>query len=396
MWRGGTPRPVGENGEVRWPRPWLTVSVAVLVVVAVVLVLERPGPPRGRALSADCLPLRLPTSVAGINALIERYHKVPGFVGADVGADALLQDGRRLWFFGDTLRGAGFDGQRFVRNSMLLFGRHCASVVLPADHGAVIPDRADGVGYWPMSVAVLRHHGYDVVGVGAQRVEQTGTGPYDFDTLGPAVAEFVVPAGRPPEFIGVHDVLPDDPSRARPMWGAAIAVHYDAESSWVYLYGTAKPEHRVTFGWSLHLARARLVDVTDPSRWAYWDGRAWQQRADRAVALIPAQGGVSQVLSVFERDGAWYAVSKRDEVLGTDLVVWKAPAPTGPFVAAPPVARIPSKTSGVLRYMPLAHPDLLPRPGHVVVSYSRNVTNIARIPGNPDLYRPKFLEIALP
>ena len=374
-----------------------------LVAIAVLLVagafagrwLDELALPHPTRLTATCVPNRQPTTVAGINAMIADYRKLPGFVGADVGASAPLQGDRSLWVFGDTLRAASFEGQKFVRNSMLLFSPRCVSLVLPPDHGAVIPDRADGVGYWPMSVGVVHYPGYDLVGVSAQRVRQTGAGLFDFVVLGPAVAELKVPVGGDPVLIGVKDVLPDDPSRKRPMWGAAIAVREIGRVPWVYLYGTANPEKPLVFGSSLHLARTRISEVTSPSRWQYWDGRRWQDRADRAAVLIPAAGGVSAVLSVFEKDGSWYAVSKRDEVVGTDLVVWKAPAPTGPFVASPPAARIPS-TGGVLRYMPLAHPDLLPRPGHVVVSYSRNVTNIARIGDDPDLYRPRFLEIPLP
>jgi hypothetical protein len=113
--------------------------------------------------------------------------------------------------------------------------------------------------------------------------------------------------------------------------------------------------------------------------------------------LVPAVGGVSQTLSVFERDGRWYAVSKRDEFLGTDLVIWSSPRPTGPFTAAPPVAQIPSDaTQGRLRYMPLAHPDLLPQDGSVIVSYSQNETDVTKVGDDPFLYRPRFLRVPLP
>ena len=37
---------------------------------------------------------------------------------------------------------------------MLLWDTDCVSVVLPPSQGALIPDRRDGVGYWPMSTAV--------------------------------------------------------------------------------------------------------------------------------------------------------------------------------------------------------------------------------------------------
>ena len=58
-------------------------------------------------------------------------------------------------------------------------------------------------------------------------------------------------------------------------------------------------------------------------------------------------------------------------------------------------AQIPS-TSSQLRYMPLAHAELLPEPGTMVVSVSRNTTEIEQIPNDPSLYRPEFLRIDLP
>lgn len=373
----------------------LALLAAVVAVVAVAggTLLNRDDQAPARRLSLDCLPFTPPTDVAGLNRLITGYRALPGFVGADVGADVLLQDGRRLWVFGDTLRQRDFEGQRFVRNSMLMFSPGCATVVMPSDHGAVVPDRADGVGYWPMDLGAVRRTGSDIVGVSLQRVRTTGSGTFDFEVLGPAIALFEVPAGQAPRLLSVQDLGPDDADPERPMWGAAIETTDEA----VYIYGTARPADGSTFGRSLRVARAPIEDVTDQTAWRYWDGRHWQPEAARATELIAAVGGVSEVLSVFRRNHTWYAVSKRDDVLGEDLVIWKAPAPTGPFVPSAPLADIPSDSDdGLLRYMPLAHPDLLPTDDSVVVSYSRNVADLERLLERPRLYRPEFLRVPLP
>jgi hypothetical protein len=306
----------------------------------------------------------------------------------------LLQDGRRLWVFGDTLRSPDFSGQRFVRNSMLVFGPDCAASVLPADHGALIPDRRDGIGYWPMSIARIQRAGYDLVGVATQRVVATKEpdGAAGFVNLGPAMSVFVVPRGKTPQLIASEDLGPDSKDPSRPEWGAATAMH----DGWVYLYGTAHPQGCVC-GFSLRVARVRPDQILDRTSWRFWDGHTWQRSASHAVELIGADGGVSQTLSVFERGGRWYAVSKRDEFIGTDLVVWSAPSPTGPFDHGTRVATISSdEKTGELRYMPLAHPDLIPDPRSVVVSYSRNNTDVQKIEDDPFLYRPQFLRVSLP
>jgi hypothetical protein len=364
-------------------------TIAVLSVAGATKIV--PDEPSAHAYSLDCLPFTPPHDVAGINRMIARYRSLPGFVGADVGADALLQDGRRVWVFGDTLRQPDFKGERFVRNSMLIFSPGCATVVMPSDHGAVIPDREDGVGYWPMDVGVEHLAGFDLVGVSLQRVRSTGEGAFDFRILGPAVALFKVPRGKAPMLLHRRDLGPDAVDPTRPVWGAAI----ETVGHTVYIYGTAQPADRSTFGRSLEVARAPVTEVANQATWRYWDGHRWQRHPRRAAALIPAAGGVSEVLSVFRRGATWYAVSKRSDVLGKDLVIWKAPAPTGPFVPSAPLAELPSD-SGLLRYMPLAPPDLLPAEDSVVVSYSRNVADLERLLDHPSLYRPYFLRVPLP
>lgn len=341
--------------------------------------------------NADRLPVTEPRSIEAIGRLAEKFRDHPAFQGADVGADVRLSDGRHLWVFGDTVRAADFPEPRIVHNSIVVVGAGSVEVVLPGDAGAAIPDRADGVGYWPMSVGRVSRGGHDLVAVGLMRVRSVGWGVFDFALLGPAVAFFRVPPGRSPQLVEVRDLGPDSDDRDRPMWGAAVAT----DATWVYLYGT-RPGGLWVFGSSLHLARSLPRDLAEPTAWEFWTGRGWARDPDLLGTLVEAEVGVSQILSVFERDGWWYAVSKRGDVFGTDLLVWKAPAPTGPFVAGPVLATIPSEEAGVLRYMPLAHPELPAAPGAVVVSYSRNVSSMQTLLEDPSCYRPVFVEVPLP
>lgn len=347
------------------------------------------------AATTECVASGEVQDVDGLNRIAE-LRGTSAFQGGDVGASATLQDGRTVWMFGDTLRGEGADGGRFVRNSMLLVEPGCLRVVLPRGDGAIIPDRSDGVGYWPMSVVTVSEPGYDLVSVTAQRVHTVDADdPFGFEALGPAVAVFVVPVGGTPQLVSRTDVGADDADTTSPMWGAATALSADG---WLYLWGTSRPaDPPPGTGFALRVARVRADAVSDPSRWTYWNGLAWDASPSGAAELIGSVGGVSQTLSVFQRDGVWYAFSKRDEVLGQDLVFWTAPTPQGPFTATAPVAQLPSDVAdGRLRYMPLAHPDLFPQPGTVVVSYSRNSTDVGEVLADPLLYRPRFVRVPLP
>lgn len=345
----------------------------------------------GRAV--QCVPFDAVGSIDQLNAQIDTTKASPYFLGADVGASARLSDGRSIWVFGDTIRGADVSGDRMVRNSMLMYQPGCLLPVVPPGGGAVIPDRDALVGYWPMSIAVVPQKGFDIVGVTAQRVTGSGNA-WSFQTLGPAIAVFKVEPGEQPELIEVTDLGPDDASTERPNWGAASAI---APDGYVYLYGTSKPADGSSFGYAVQVARAAVADVPDQAKWTYWDGAAWQGDPAKAAVLVQALGGVSQTFSVVFKNGKTYLISKRDEALGEDLIAWVGDMPQGPFTASGSLAYIPSQPDKHLWvYMPIAHPDLLTKPDSVVVSVSRNSDDLSLVLADPTLYRPFFLEITLP
>ena len=142
----------------------------------------------------------------------------------------------------------------------------------------------------------------------------------------------------------------------------------------------------------------RPATLLNQATWQYWTGTTWSTEEVRAAEVISPIGGVSQTFSVFSRDGRWYAVSKLDGDLGNKLAVWPATSPTGPF--GPPVAvgLIPNTTDpSVLRYMPLAHPEVIQaRADSLMVSISRNTEDLALLVKYPLLYRPYFVDITVP
>lgn len=330
-----------------------------------------------------------------LRAMAEDFSHSPsvaGLVGGDVAADVLLSRGDRLVAFGDSIVDSTVPATSIVRNSLLLFTDDRACLVLGPEGSAFVKNRADGVGYWPMSLLEVAP-GQTVVAF-VQRVRDRYAVEERFVTLGPSIAEVAIDARGIPQVARVIDIGGDDTSRERIAWGAAS---WTGDDGYAYVYGTSNPDHEIAFGWALHVARVAIAQIFDISAWEYWDGRLWNDDPGRAVPLIPAVGGVSQTLSVFAEDGTWYAVSKRDDYLGSDIVVWSAPAPSGPFTEAGVVARRPSDlATGKLAYAALAHPSLFPQEGTIVLSVSHNTTDPAVLEDDPTLYRPEFFRVPLP
>ena len=337
----------------------------------------------------DCRPIEPYADLEALAADFARAPSVMGLAGGDMAVDTLLSSGTHLMAFGDSLLDSPATREPIVRNALLAFAGDRACLVLGRSGSAFVPDRADGVGYWPMSLAETAP---DTVAMFAQRVQDQRSDR--FVNLGPSLVEVRVDDDGIPHVVDVIDIGDDNPSRQRIGWGAAS---WHADNGYVYIYGTANPERDLVFGWSLHVARATPQHLFDTDSWEYWTGEEWANDAEAAEPIIPAVGGVEQTLSVFAEGDTWYAVSKRDGYLGSDVVIRSAPSPTGPFTVGEAVASRPSyPESGILAYAALAHPALFPEPGTIVLSVSRNSTDSDAVSADPTLYRPEFFRVPLP
>lgn len=334
-----------------------------------------------------------PIGAGGMNRLMEQLDGEPRLQGGDHGGSVALADGRRLFVYGDTIRDPVSVSPFMVRNSALVTNRGCVTALAGPSGDAFIPDDADNTGYWPLSLRAVAVTGGTRVQIITNRVRQTGDDAV-FQTLGSSLVTLEAPTGRLPQVVDQQPLAEDTTDPRVPTWGAAMWDH----DGRVYVFGTASNATKTTAGWSLHVARTMPDDLGDMDRWEYWDGTRWAGRdevpARGTAALIPAEQGVSHVLSVFERGGSWYAVSKEGDYLGRSLAVWKAPSVTGPWTKH--VIEPLDNSDGILRYTPLAHPDFVTPAGTLLISWSESPVDHGLYRTNPQLYRPRFQEIILP
>ncbi|GAA2155208.1 hypothetical protein GCM10009844_42000 [Nocardioides koreensis] len=330
---------------------------------------------------------RTKPTVAELNKLGASVD-LPGWQAGDIGASGRLSDGRLVWLFGDTTRTKL--EPPIVANSMLVSSGRCVSQLVTKEKGPVIPDVSPNVVRWPMSVAVGRSQGHDVVLVLCSRIDRGHSGSFGFTFLGTTAAVFTVEDGQAPQPDKVVDITPDSRNQEQVNWGAASTVH----GRWFYVYGTRLTGQQYDFGRELYLARTPAADPGNRKRWQVWDGSGWSSKPPQAVAVLPSQGGVSQTLSVDSLGGQWVAVSKRDGDISDFVYKWTAPNPWGPWTPVKELKAPGGFDTGNLKYAPLAHPEVPLKSGDLLVSISRNTTDLQRLLKDPEIGRPEF--VALP
>jgi hypothetical protein len=334
------------------------------------------------------------------------FHGLRGaWTAGDQASSVRLADGRTLWLFGDTLQGLDASGgvygavghralapgerpasTRMVHNTLVLEDG-CLIPVTGSGGSSLIPDVDADTWYWPGHAVVDG----TTVTMTATKVRRTGPTPWDFALVGDAIVTLQADPGALPVVRSVTEVH----TGLRPtsvVWGAALVRH----GGWTYVYGTRDTGRPLVFGKELYVARVRPGQEPRESAWRYWDGRRWQQRGDRAVAVRDAVGGVSASLSVdYDRERhEWVAVTKKDGAYGRDVVALTSEHPTGPW-REQRLFSAPTDPDGVMRYTALAHPGIGTASGRLLVSVSRNDADAERVAADPTRYEPEFHEVTL-
>ena len=185
------------------------------------------------------------------------------------------------------------------------------------------------------------------------------------------------------------DLTPDSRNQQQVNWGSAATVH----GGWYYVYGTRLTGQQLDFGRELYVGRAPVADPGARKGWQFWDGKRWQPDVGRAAVVLPSHGGVSQVLSIDRVGKEFVAVSKRDGDISDFVYKWTAPNPWGPWTPVEELKAPGGFDTGNLKYAPLAHPEIPLASGDLLVSISRNTTDLDRLLSDPQVGRPEFVSL---
>lgn len=340
-------------------------------------------------------------SAAELNRAFDRID-FPTWQSADLGATAVLSDGRVFWAWGDTGRERTYE-PRLVDNSIFVTSGTCISQVVTDEELEFFPRSPQELTQWPMSVVRLEPTAADGEGVRDKLVVylsriQRGDRQWDFLFRGTSVAVVLVGADGVPRLDRTVELTADSAEYDQINWGAAAAP----DGEWMYLYGTRYTNEAYITGRELYVSRLPLGDPTDADAREFWDGSRWQRDETKAAPVIPAVDGTSQTLSVDKIGDRWVVISKKGGDLADYITKWTADAPTGPFggtavdvIYSPGGHDDDPDTVDRLTYTPLSHPDIRTASGSLLVSVSRNTTDIEELYDRPQSARVFFYEVPL-
>ncbi len=169
-----------------------------------------------------------------------------------------------------------------------------------------------------------------------------------------------------------------------PVYGFSVASDHE----WTYLYGNNHLYgHGTTENRIARVPRGRLLNTP-----TYWNGETWTPDANAAISIV-THGTFACRLYVFRHGSRWLATAKDDEFYGDEILLFEAPAPTGPWRViqrfAPPTKTGDTRTC---TYDAMAC-TLTPR--SLLVWWSNNAYDEQLVRAEPSIYRPSYTQLPL-
>jgi hypothetical protein len=335
--------------------------------------------PSGRtATAAVTRPARATRLRQGFSGPIGRWQ------AGDLPHAYALPDGRTLWllndsFLSDTPDGPIDDRSRFVRNAAIVEDGGDLSLVETHDASFLADGEQRYDRWWWFHGGEVDGDLLHVVTTEMIRVGELGWA-INFEPRSTWITS--IDWTSTPRVVR-HEPAPE-PGVA-PVHGFCVA----SDDDWTYLYGN---RHLYGDGTTdTTVARVRRGQLLDRPR--FWNGVSWVDDPT-AAAVIHRAGRSDCRLHVSRHDRRWYAVTKLDEFLGTDVVVYAADRPVGPFREqlrfSPPTRTGDDRTC---TYDAMAAPIDTRR---LLVWWSNNAFAERDVRERPERYRPSFAVVELP
>lgn len=334
-----------------------------------------------------------PLSIQGVsvdNALTQKWRNFGdtgggwlndhGWAAADGTYSVSLPNGEVAWLFNDTFLGpvnqdeSLASGWGFIHNSLVLAthgSRRLLTTVTGGTHAepqslATPTDTSDW--YWNTDGIVDGNSLY----VFEAKIGQTDAPPpFNFGQIGMDIAKLSLSNFQ------VERITPTY-SQDNISWGTQLL----RVGPWIYIYGT----EGVSMNKYMHLARVRAGNLL--GTWQFYTGTGWSSDPNASARLL---GGVGSSYGVTEVNGQ-YVLTTTDSNLGSEIYVYTAPAPTGPFTQLGGVYNAPEAGGNIYIYNVAAHPEIS-APNQLVISYNVNSFDGNDILDNVNNNRARFITL---
>ncbi|HEX8626903.1 MAG TPA: DUF4185 domain-containing protein [Catenuloplanes sp.] len=337
-----------------------------------------------------------PVTAAGFFDLFQaRNDRV--WSGGDQVTSLLASNGLTYWSFGDTAigeedpaTGRYRDGWQMIANTLLVQrGGELAAAVA----GQAVADPAAGERYWTQGMFEANGHLY----VLCQRVRNTSDGYFEF--RGVELAKF----GFNPDGSLTRRGVLRTPSSGKNLGDSAATAQYAADAvvtgGFVYLFGyrnVSQQEDKYAPHRS-YVARVPVASVESPASWRFQrDNGTWGAQMHLATPILNAQ-----VSSVRLIGGRWVLAYKHWNGLGDRVDIETRASPFGagiaPIVSFESAAGVAEGSNVAYQtYAPQLHPEQRLASGKLLVSVAWNAQDFWQLSRDADLYKPRFVEVALP
>ncbi|GAB4000697.1 hypothetical protein GCM10029992_33450 [Glycomyces albus] len=204
---------------------------------------------------------------------------------------------------------------------------------------------------------------------------KTGTGVFDFEFTGNAVATFDT------DDMNLESVTELPESEIN--WGSAI--YEDPEDGYTYVFGVEDLQSEKY----AHLARVPTGSLTTGA-WEYYDAGEWQSDPETSSRILE---GVSNEFSVSRFQGRFTIVTGDATVpLSADIVMYRADDIAGPYEGKTLLYQTPETGGNVFTYNAKAHPNL--GDGNtLLVTYNVNSFDTDDLYEEVDNYRPRYIDV---
>ena len=336
------------------------------------------------------------------NTFTEYFRRTSGWTASDATISVPLNNGKTMWLMGDSYIDNYNPADNTipclfqVRNSILI-----QDMSSPSEIATILDNTQTGVNRTPVKLQsndptyFWPGHGY-AKGDTAITFWQQYAGA-DFTHVQNYVAKIYSPN------LADASAIKELTSLSLPAeyeFGSAVVV--DSTEQFIYLYGMKKD-------WIIfrpYVARFPLTqDVLGP--WEFFDGDGWTPDVNSVQQIMgTTEDYVSPSFSVLKLQDKYYMISQDIGFLtcglGRDIYSWESDSPEGPFTNKKLLYTIEDKFNGeyMITYNATAHPEFI-KNNELLISYNVNgaCTNYCQDPFNnrydADLYRPKFIRVAL-